>query len=54
MNPMVVAAECRDEKKGVLFLDITVFVMCLCAVALGVLLSHVLERRRIVLKKQEN
>jgi hypothetical protein len=40
--------------KGVLFLDITVFVMSLCAVALGVILSHILGQRRMALKKQGN
>jgi hypothetical protein len=53
MNAPVSAEERRDEK-GVLFLDTTIFVVSLCIVALGVLLSYILEQRHHTMKKQEN
>jgi hypothetical protein len=40
-------------EKGVLFLDIMIFILSLCAVAVGVLLSHLIERRHAVLKQQD-
>jgi hypothetical protein len=42
------------KNKGVLFLDTTLFVVSLCVVALGVLLSYILEQRHHAGKKQEN
>jgi hypothetical protein len=37
-----------------LFLDTTIFVVSLCVVALGILLSYILEQRHHAEKKQEN
>jgi len=39
--------------KGVLTLDTTIFVVSLCVVALGILLSYILEQRHHAGKKQE-
>ena len=43
-----------EKNKGELVLDTMVFVVSLCAVALGILLSHVLEQRLKAGKKPEN
>jgi hypothetical protein len=42
------------EKKGVFFLDTMVFVLSLCVVALGVILSHIIGQKHRAPKKQEN
>lgn len=44
----------KGQKKGVLFLDTTIFVVCLCVIALGALLSYILEQRHHARKNPGN
>lgn len=37
-----------------MILDLAGFIVCLCMVSLGILLSYILEKRRILGKKQES
>ena len=48
----IIALRARVNK-GVLTLDTTIFVVSLCVVALGILLSYILEQRHHAGKKQE-
>lgn len=42
-----------EDEKGVLSLDTMIFVVSLCAIALGVLISYIIEQKHHAVK-QEN
>ena len=44
--------ECRDKNRGCLSLDTAVFVTSLCIIALGNVISYILEQRQIARRKQ--
>jgi hypothetical protein len=55
MNPPVSPGEPGSEdKKGVLSVDTTVFVISLCVIALGALLSYIIEQRSASMNREES